>query len=421
MTLSRSSATWRTPMVILTAASLVALLVLGLRASQGLFLKPMSLDLGWGRETFAFAMALQNLFWGAFQPLASAAADRWGTGRVVAAGGILYATGLFIMSRVSDPVAFHLSAGVVLCLAQSGSGLAVLLGAVGRVMPPERRSWALGIISAVGAAGQFLMVPLGQAFLSLYGWAAGFALLAVVALAIVVLAGALKQDARVPGRGEAGRTEPQTLRQSIAEAGRHRGYRLLTAGFFVCGFHVAFVAVHLPAYLTDMGMPEEAGAWSLALIGFFNIIGCFAAGALGGRFSKKYLLSILYLLRSAVILIFLLLPVTTISVLLFSSALGLLWLSTVPLTSGLVAQIFGPRYMATLFAFVFFSHQIGSFIGVWLGGWVFDAYGTYDPIWWAGIALGLAAAALHWPIDEASVPRLRQMERAELAEAETPN
>jgi len=397
-------------MVILVAGSLVVLLVMGLRASLGLYLKPMSMDLGWGRETFAFAMALQNLCWGAFQPVAGAVADRWGTGRVIAGGGVLYAGGLIIMSGVSDPLAFHLSAGVLLGMAQSGGGLAIVLGAVGRAMPPEKRSWALGIVSAAGAAGQLLVVPMGQAFLSLYGWATGFALLGIIAVAIILLAGAMKSDPASLAGGGSGGVDTQTLRQSIAEAGRHGGYRLLTAGFFVCGFHVAFVAVHLPAYLTDMGMPAEAGAWSLALIGLFNIIGCFVAGSLGGRFSKKYLLSVLYLLRSVVILIFLLLPVTTGSVLFFSVALGLLWLSTVPLTSGLVAQIFGPRYMATLFAFVFFNHQIGSFIGVWLGGYIFDAYGTYDPIWWAGIVLGVVSAALHWPINEATVPRLARAE-----------
>lgn len=392
-----STTTWRTPLVILIGGGACVLMAMGMRASLGLFLKPMSLDLGWGRETFAFAMALQNLCWGGFQPFAAAAAEKWGAGRVIAFGGILYGAGLYMMASASDPLSFHLTAGLLVGLAQSGTALAVVLGAVGRIMPAEKRTFGLGMVTAAGAAGQFTVVPIGQVFLSQYGWSTSLVLLAAMAAVIVVVSPVMKgrvEDSPAGGDGQA------TLGAAVAEAVRHRGFWLLTAGFFVCGFHVAFVGVHLPAYLADAGMPEETGAWALSLIGLFNVIGCFVSGYLGDRRRKKYLLSWLYVLRSLVFVGFILTPISTTSVVIFSVTLGLLWLSTVPLTSGLVGQIFGPRYMGTLFAIVFFNHQVGSFLGIWLGGYYFDTIGSYMPVWWASVVLGLASAALHWPIND---------------------
>jgi predicted MFS family arabinose efflux permease len=386
-----SQALSRTAVIAIACGSFIVLLSFGIRSGFGLFLQPMSLDLGWGREVFALAMALQNLLWGASQPFVGAIADKWGTARTVIGGGVLYVLGVYLMSTTSSPPELYFSAGVLVGLGLSGTGFGVVLAAVGRSVPAERRSVALGITTAVGSLGQFLMPPIGQAFLSAYGWQTALALLAFGSIAMVFAAGGLRGRVETSGQGE------QTIRQALTEARQHSGFLYLTAGFFVCGWHVAFIAVHLPAYLADGGIPTEVAAWCLALIGLFNVIGSYAAGVLGGRLSKKYCLSVLYLTRSVVILAFITVPLSV----------GLLWLSTVPLTSGLVAQIFGPRYMATLFGIVFFSHQIGSFLGVWLGGYLYDAYGSYDLIWWLSIALGLIAALLHWPIDERAVLRLR--------------
>ncbi len=363
----------------------------------------MSADLGWGREVFAFALALQNLMWGVFQPFAGAIADKWGAGRVVMVGGLLYALGLHGMATAADPTALQLNAGVLIGLAQSGAGLSVALGAVARTVPAERRSWALGVVTAAGSLGQVVVAPLGQAFLEAYGWSAALMLLGLSALLIAPLGAVLRGRAETPAAADS-----QSLVAALAEARRHRGFLLLTSGFFVCGFHVAFIAVHLPAFLVDGGLPAEVGAWALALIGLANVAGSYASGVLGGRFSKKYLLSGLYLARAALFLLFIALPLSTASALGFAAVLGLLWLSTVPLTSGLVAQIFGPRYLATLFGIVFFSHQLGSFIGVWLGGYLYDVTGSYLGVWWTGVALGVAAAVIHWPIDDRPVARLAE-------------
>jgi predicted MFS family arabinose efflux permease len=305
------------------------------------------------------------------------------------------------MAQTGSPLELYLSAGVLLGLALSGTGFAVVLAAVGRNVAPERRSAALGITTALGSIGQFLMPPLGQALIAAYGWQTALVLLAFGSLLTVAAA------LGVQGRPQAAVGDRQSLGEALAEARRHGGYLLLTAGFFVCGWHLAFIAVHLPAYLADGGLSSATAAWCLALVGLFNVIGSYTAGVLGGRLSKKSCLSVLYLARAVVILGFVMLPLSATSALVFSALMGLLWLSTVPLTSGLVAQIFGPRYMATLFGFVFFSHQVGSFLGVWLGGYLYDAYGSYDLIWWLSIALGLIAALLHWPIDERGVARLR--------------
>jgi predicted MFS family arabinose efflux permease len=391
----------RSALIALACGSFIVLLSFGIRSSFGLFLQPMSLDLGWGREVFALALALQNLIWGVAQPFAGALADKYGAGRTIAGGGVLYVLGVYLMASSTTPEALYLSAGLLIGLGLSGTGFGVVLAAVGRSVAPEHRSAALGITTALGSFGQFVMPPIGQAFLETYGWSTAFVLLAAASLGMIAAAAGMR------GRSESRIGDTQTLKEALAEAGGHRGYLLLTAGFFVCGWHVAFIAVHLPAYLADGGLSTETAAWALALIGLFNVIGSYSAGILGGRLSKKYCLSTLYTARSILILVFILLPLSTASALIFSAIMGLLWLSTVPLTSGLVAQIFGARYMGTLFGIVFLSHQVGSFLGVWLGGVLYDAYGTYAPIWWISIALGLIAALLHWPIDEREVARLR--------------
>jgi len=407
---------WRTPAVVMICGSVVVLLNFGIKASFGLFLKPMSTDLGWGREIFAFAMALQNLLMGAFMPFTSAVAEKWGSGRVVASGSLIYALGLFIMSEATSPISFYMSGGMLIAVGLSGSGLGLVLGVVSRSVSPERRSWALGIVTAAGSIGQLTMVPVGQAFLSQYGWSRAFFLLGICALVILPMALALTGHTnRASERNE------QSLGEALGEARRHSGFLFLTAGFFVCGFHVAFISVHLPAHLTDVGLPATLGAWALSIIGLTNIFGSITSGVLGGKWSKKSLLSYIYSARSATILLFIIgphymgkffgfVPRNTLSVLVFAAIMGILWLSTVPLTSGLVAQIFGPRYMATLFGITYFSHQVGSFAGVWLGGYLFDETGSYLAMWWLAVALGLLAALLHMPIDERTVSRLTAAE-----------
>ncbi len=386
------------PTLIIVCGCLVVMIGFGLRASFGIFLAPMSESFGWGRGIFAMAIALQNLMWGLSQPVAGVIADRFGSGRVIFVGGLLYATGLFLMADSSSPTQLYVSQGFFVGLGLSGTTFAVVLAAMARAVPEERRSWALGVGTAAGSLGQFLLVPLGQGFLNSFGWSAALLLLGIGALAIMPLSRALT------GR-PATATAEQSLRQAIKEASGHRGYWLLFCGFFVCGFHLAFISTHLPAYLTDRGLSATLGAWVLGTVGLFNIIGAYSFGYFGDRYSKKNLLSLLYLLRSIVLAIFIVLPLSNTSALVFGAAIGLLWLSTVPLTSGLVGQIFGARYMATLFGLVFLGHQLGSFLGVWLGGRLFDSTGSYDLVWWICIGLSLVSALLHWPIDERPISR----------------
>jgi len=385
-------------MLIVVSGCLLVLIGFGVRASFGLFLTPMSEANGWGREVFALAIALQNLMWGASQPFAGAIADRYGSGRVIVVGIVLYIAGLFLMANSTTPLMLHISQGLFIGMALSGTTFAVVLAALARAVPEEKRSWALGIGTAAGSLGQFLLVPLGQAFLSAYGWSTALMLLGITAFAMVPLARALT------GRPEH-KGPQQSLTEALREASGHSGYWFLIGGFFVCGFHVAFIATHLPAYLTDGGLSPKLGAWALGTVGLFNVFGAYYSGVLGGRYSKKYLLSALYFARSIVIAIFISVPLTNVSALIFAAAIGLLWLSTVPLTSGLVGQIFGPRYMAMLFGIVFFSHQVGSFLGVWLGGRFYDTTGSYNMIWWMSIALGIVSALFHWPINEKPVIR----------------
>jgi len=394
---------WRTPTLVLICAAIILTLALGTRQTFGLFLQPMSADLGWGRGHYSFALALSNLIWGIAQPFFGAWADKRGAGRVVAVSGLLYAVGLVLMPFSTTPMMLNFSAGLLIGLGLSGVSFGIILGVVGRAFPPERRSFALGLASSGGSFGQFLMLPFGQLLISSFGWKIALIALAGIILATVPLAVAM-MEARRPAAADA--SKAQSLSGAVREASRHAGFWYLTAGFFVCGFQVAFVSVHLPAYLLDVKMSPAVGATALALIGLFNIGGSFAAGYLGGRFSKKYLLSAIYFLRAVIVGLFLLFPVTPLSVYLFAAGIGFLWLGTVPLTNGLVGQIFGVRYVSTLFGIVFFSHQVGSFTGVWLGGYLFDVTGSYTVVWIASIALAVLAGIINLPIDERPLARL---------------
>ena len=398
-----TGANWRTPVVILLAGTVVLILAFGIRTSFGIFMVPISENMGWGREVFGFSMAMQNLLWGAAQPFAGAISDRWGSGRVIASCGALYVLGLLVMAGAATPLGMTTGVGIVIGIALSGTGFPVVLAVIARSVPEEKRSLYLGLGSAGGSSGQVLMVPIAHGLLGSMDWTVALLVLAAMAAVMVPLAAALAGN---PNAGVSPAVKKQSIGEAIREAGGHRGYWLLNAGFFVCGFHVAFVATHLPAYIIDKELAVGYGTAALTLVGFGNIIGSWLSGVLGGRYSKRYLLSALYFARAAVFFIFIMLPVTPASVIAFSFSLGLLWLSTVPLTSGLVAQIFGPRYMATLFGIVFFSHQIGSFLGAWLGGYFYDLTGTYEVVWWLSVALGIFAGLIHWPIDERPVARL---------------
>jgi len=386
---------------IIGAGCLIAILSFGPRSALGLFLGPMIEARGWSLEVASLAIAIQNLLWGAGQPIAGMVADRYGTGRVLVAGAILYAIGLIGTASVTSGLMLQLFLGVFLGLGLAAASFSIVLAAFGRAVTPEKRSIAFGIGTAAGSLGQFLFAPLGLALIDAFGWDTALVILGVGMLAIIPLATALR------GRGAVHTGPAQSIPQALREAFGHGSYVLLVIGFFVCGFHVAFITTHLPSFIADMGLSAKWGAWAIALIGLFNIIGSLGAGYLGQRLPKQKSLAFIYLGRSAVILAFIAFPVTPASVLVFAAAMGLLWLSTVPFTSGLVAVMFGPRYMATLFGFVFFSHQIGAFLGVWLGGRVYDQTGSYDLVWWISIGLGVFAAVIHWPISEAPVARLR--------------
>jgi predicted MFS family arabinose efflux permease len=385
---------WRTPAVVLACGSIILMLSLGTRQSFGLFLQPMSTDLGWGRETFAFALALQNLVWGLAQPFAGMIADKFGAARIIVAAGVLYAAGLALMAYSDTGFAFNVSAGILVGLGLSGSAFGIVMGFVGRTFPPEKRSMALGIVGAGGSFGQFIMLPYGQALISQFGWFSALLVLAVSSFLIVPLAAALAGNSRTPGRSG------QSMTAAIHEAATHRGFWYLTTAFLVCGFQTIFIMVHLPAYLVDRGMAPAQGMIALALVGFFNIIGSYLCGFLGGHFSKKYLLSWIYGIRSVAILIFIALPLSQWSTWIFAAVMGITWLGTVPLTNGLVAQIFGVKYLSTLFSISFLGHQVGSFLGAWYGGYMFDATGSYMVVWMVAVALGVLACVLCLPIDE---------------------
>ncbi len=400
--------TWRTPIIILVFGTIIMMVSFGTRSGFGLFLQPISSDLGWGREIFAFAVAIQNLFWGLSQPVAGALSDKYGSGRVIACCTILLSLGLFLMSQATTPGEMTLTAGMLVGTGLSGTSFGVILAVIGRSVAEERRSLFLGIGAAGGSAGQLLMVPLGQSFLVDYGWVTTLVLFAILVAATLPLAAAL--TGKRGGQGIASTPDQeQSLTEALREARADRGYVLLTIGFYVCGFQLAFITTHLPAFIVDHGAKASLAATALAVIGAANIVGSYLAGVLGGRFAKKYLLSWIYLARSAVITIFILAPISDTSILVFAGCMGILWLSTVPLTSGLVAHIFGVRYMATLFGIVFLSHQIGGFCGAWLGGVAYDLTGSYDVAWWLAVALGIVSALFHFPIDERPVARLAEV------------
>lgn len=391
----------RTTFWIMVGGSLILALSLGTRHGFGLFLPPMSAEFGWGREVFAFSIALQNLVWGLAQPFTGALADRLGAKRTIIVGGVLYAVGLVLMGLADSPGSLSLSAGLLIGLGLSGTSFSVILGAIGRAVPVEKRSMAMGIASAAGSFGQFAMLPGTLGLIGWLGWSTALLVLGLLVALIVPLAGMIK-DHPLPVLGH-----EQTLREAVREACGHSGFWLLSLGFFVCGFQVVFIGVHLPAYLVDQHLPALVGTTVLALIGLFNVFGTYFSGWLGGRMSKPRLLSALYLARAVVIAAFVMAPLTTWSAYAFGIAMGLLWLSTVPLTNGTVATMFGVRNLSMLGGIVYLFHQIGAFLGGWLGGYMYDKTGNYDLVWQISILLSLLAAALNWPVREQPVARLQ--------------
>ena len=396
------NAFWRTPLFVLCGTVLILLIANGSRQNFGLFLEPISTDLEWGRAEFSFAIAIQNIVMGLAAPLVAAVADKWGPIRVMAASAAFYAFGVYMISISGTPETMTVSAGLLVGIGASGIGFTLPLALVGRVAPDHVRTLWLGIVTAGGSVGQFVFAPVSQGLISGLGWSDAIVVVSIVIALMVPLSLAL----RAGSEETLSRQTPQSLGAALSEAGGHRGYWLLVTGFFVCGFQVQFIGTHLPGFITSSGQSAWLAAWALAFIGLFNLVGTLGAGWLGGLYRKKNLLSLLYLLRAALFFAFIQLPITETSVLVFAAIMGILWLSTVPLTSGIVAQIFGPRYMGTLFAIVFLSHQLGSFCGVWLGGLFYDRTGSYEAAWWLAIALGIAAALIHWPIDDKPVERM---------------
>jgi predicted MFS family arabinose efflux permease len=386
---------------VLLCGALIVTLSMGIRHGFGLWLQPITMDRGWTRETFAFALAVQNIAWGLAGPFAGMLADRFGAFKVIVVGGLLYALGLVLMALSTSGLAFTGSAGLLIGMAQSGTTYAVIYGVIARNVAPEKRSWAMGVAAAAGSFGQFLMVPVENWLISGTGWQNALFVLSLAALAILPLAFGLRE----PARSGAHSAHSQSVGQALREAFGYRSFQLLMAGYFVCGFQVVFIGVHMPSYLKDHGLSPQVATYALALIGLFNVFGTYAAGSLGQRFPKRYLLSGIYALRSVAIVIFLSVPLSPSSVYVFSAVMGVLWLSTVPPTNAVVAQIFGVQHMSMLGGFVFFSHQIGSFLGVWLGGKLYDASGSYDIVWWLAVALGVMATLINLPVREHAIAR----------------
>jgi MFS family permease len=396
---------WRTPTVVLICGGIVLTVALGVRHTFGLYLQPMTVDLQIGREVFSLAIALQNLVYGIAQPFTGMIADKYGTARVLIGGAVLYAVGLVLMAHSGTGWELNLSAGLLIGIALGCSGFSIVFGVVGRAVPPAKRTAALGIAGAAGSFGQFVMLPYGQVLISGIGWQQALLVLALTVLIIIPLSSALVED-------KAGQARQQQFRQSISQALReamaHRGYLLLCTAYTVCGFQLLFISVHFPAYLLDQKMSAETGMAALALIGLFNIFGSYAWGWLGGRYTKKYLLSLLYFTRAIAIALFIAAPISPLSVYVFAATIGFLWLGTVPLTSGVIAHVFGVQYLATLTGIAFFFHQVGSFLGVWMAGYLFDATGSYMLMWLLTIAMGVIAAILNLPIDERQILRPRE-------------
>ena len=390
---------------VLVCGALIVTLSMGIRHGFGLWLQPITQAQGWTRENFAFALAIQNLSWGVFGIFAGMAADRFGAFRVLIGGALLYGLGLTGMALTTTPLTFALTAGVLIGAAQAGTTYAVIYGVIGRQISAERRSWAMGVAAAAGSFGQFLMVPVEGWLISSFGWQEALLFLSAAVLLIVPLACGLRE----PGfTGGVAPVREQTILQALREAFRYRSFQLLMAGYFVCGFQVVFIGVHMPSYLKDNGLSPQVASYALALIGLFNVFGTYAAGALGQRMAKRHILSFIYFARAVVIAVFLLVPLSPMSVYVFASVMGLLWLSTIPPTNAVVAQIFGVAHLSMLGGFVFFSHQIGSFMGVWLGGVLYDRTGSYDIVWYISIALGVFAGLINLPVRETPIVRAPQ-------------
>lgn len=402
------------PELIVVCGCLIALITFGPRASTGLFQLPMITEYGWGRDTFGFAIAIQNLLWGLGQPFAGAVADRFGAFRVLCAGAVLYALGLVVMANATTPGVLHLGAGVLIGFGLSGCSFNLVLGAFGKLLPEKWRPMAFGAGTAAGSFGQFLFPPIGNVLIDAFGWQQALLVFAASVLFVMPLALALAtRPTADSAQGGAAAMPNQSIRQALTEAFRHRSYVLLVLGFFTCGFQLAFITVHLPAYLKDAGLSAAVGGWTLATIGLANAVGSLASGWLSTRMSKRWLLAWIYLGRSVAIAAFILIPASPLSSILFGISIGLLWLSTVPPTSSLVMLMFGTRYMAMLYGFAFFSHQVGGFLGVWLGGLLYEINGNYSAVWWLSVLLGLASALINLPIKEQPVAREPALQPAE--------
>lgn len=400
-----SPRSWRTPGFVIACGCLIAMLAFGPRSSMGLFTAPLSEAHGWGRDVFALSIAIQNLVWGIGTPFAGALCDRYGPALVLGLSGILYALGLALMPYADTPLMLHLSSGLLIGLGLAGASFGIVIAGFSRIVPPEKRSWSMGVATAAGSMGQFLFAPTGQAFIAAYGWQTALILFGASMLMIPVLASSFA------GAGGSKSAQAVTgadigFAATIRQAFKHRSYVLLVTGFFVCGFQLAFITTHLPPYLTAAGISPGLASWAMALIGLFNVVGSYMSGVLGGKMSKRLLLCANYTLRGLCTALFILLPVTPVSVILYAAAMGLLWLSTVPPTSGLVVLMFGTRYLGMLYGFAFLSHQVGGFLGVWLGGVLYERVGSYDVVWWASVALAFAAAVVNWPIAEKPAPSL---------------
>ncbi len=388
---------------VLVCGAAIVTLSMGIRHGFGLWLQPLTQAQGWGRQEFGFAMAVQNLSWGFMGIFAGMVADRFGAFRVIALGALVYGVGLLGMAWATDPWVFALFTGVIIGTAQAGTTYAVIYGVIGRNVPAERRSWAMGVAAAAGSFGQFLMVPIEGLLITHFGWQEALLFLAAATLLIIPLAWGLREPAlNTPGQVP----RDQTIAQALKEAFQYPSFQLLMAGYFVCGFQVVFIGVHMPSYLKDHGLPAQVASYALALIGLFNVFGTYIAGTLGQKMAKKKILAFIYAARSVAIVLFLLAPLSPTSVYLFSAVMGLLWLSTVPPTNAAVAQIFGISHLSMLSGFIFFSHQIGSFMGVWLGGYLYDKTGSYDIVWYLAIALGIFAALVNLPVKESPIQRL---------------
>jgi len=403
VTKTKQSARPAFPLVLISCACLIALLAFGPRSAMGFFQLPILQETGWDRSTFGFAMALQNLFWGLGQPLFGLIADRYGTWRVLMTGALLYILGLIVMAFAATPLWLHIGGGILVGLGIAACSFGVILSSIARMVSPEKRSFAFGLGTAAGSAGMFIYAPISQGLIDTLGWSDSLLVLSAFMLLIPVLA--------IPLRGNASTSKiasaelEQSIKEALSEALAHKDFLLLTSGFFVCGFQVAFITAHFPAYIGDLGIPARWAVVAISLIGLFNIFGSLASGIIGQRYSKPILLSLIYIGRSIAFTAFLLIPATPATVVIFSIVMGILWLSTIPPTNGLVAIMFGTRYLGMLGGVVFFSHQVGSFLGVWMGGVLYDQTGSYDLVWWLGMVLGLFAAIVHWPIKEKSVRR----------------